>query len=408
MTLGNVYERLIHRATLSSGRGGCSSWKFLCSQPRQPYYQFQSKMDPVLSLVIHDILPTEILQMIFVEHAILEWKAPTIDGRVCRLWRQIILNTPRAWAYLTIRKYYAPSVGELRLWLHRSSTAPLHIDTREAGRDACQKLFDLFSGHHTRIASLRMQDGSQSFFEGRDFPCMQLLDVGDWYPIRWSSMPKLQSLRLCDNHLRMVPLSELPPLKMLALSRVKCTPPLRHSQSLTTLMLSHVILVDVILGPVTFPSLTYLSLFGVRGLKHHVNAPRLVTYHESRVPAGDSFNAPLPSLAEYGVYHPHASTADLATWHLSFPNIQRLAIRADERVILSIFTSLADQPHLLPALQTISAGNIHGVSYGIEDRVKGRMESLVLARNEARNGNVMLCCERIAPFQVPIFFEPCK
>src|SRR5258706_5272608 len=76
-------------------------------------------MDPPLSLVIHEILPTEILKIIFEEHAMLEWKAPTIDGRVCRLWRRIVLNTPRAWAYLTIRKYYAPSVGELRLWLHQ-------------------------------------------------------------------------------------------------------------------------------------------------------------------------------------------------------------------------------------------------------------------------------------------------
>ena len=364
-------------------------------------------MNPLLSLVIHEILPTEILEMIFVEHAILDWKAPTIDGRVCRIWRQIVLNTPRAWAHLEIRGYSMP-MGEVRLWLQRSSTAPLHIDTREAGRDGCQKLYNLFSDHHTRIVSLRMQYGSQTFFEGRDFPSMRLLDVAHWYPIRWGSMPNLHSLRLCDNHLRMVPLSELPPLEVLALSRVKCTSILRHSQSLTTLMLSHVCFVDAILGPVTFPSLTYLSLFGVRGLKPHVNAPSLVTYHESRVPAGESFNNSLPLLVEYGVYHPDASTSNLATWHLSFPNIQRLAIRADELVILSIFSSLADQPHLLPALQTISVGDIYGISYGIAESVKGRMESLVLARNEARDGNVVLCCERIAPFQVPIFFEPCK
>ena len=364
-------------------------------------------MDPVLSLVIHEILPTEVMEMIFVEHAILEWKAPKIDGRVCRLWRQIVLNTPRAWAHLEIHDDSMP-MGEVPLWLHRSSTAPLHIDTRKARRDTCNKLDNLFSDHHTRIASLRMQYGSQSFFEGREFPSMRLLDVAYWHPIRWGSMPNLYSLRLCDSHLRMVPLSELPPLEMLALSRVKCTSILRHSQSLTKLMLSHVCLLDAILGPVTFPSLIYLSLFDVRGLKPHVHAPRLVTLHESGVPAGESFNTSLPSLEEYGVYHPDAGTSDLATWHLYFPNIQRLAIRADEVVILSILSSLANQPQLLPALQTISAGDIYGISYGIADRVKMRMESLVLARNEARNGNVVLCCERIAPFRVPIFFEPCK
>ena len=55
----------------------------------------------------------------------------------------------------------------------------------------------------------------------------------------------------------------------------------RHSQSATQLILTDRFLADAISGPLTFLSLTYLSLFRVRGLKPHVNAPRLVTYHES-------------------------------------------------------------------------------------------------------------------------------
>jgi len=178
-----------------------------------------NQMDPVLSLVIHEILPTEILEMIFEEHAILEWEAPTNDGRVCRLWRQIVLNTPRAWAYLESRKNYAPSMDEVRLRLHRSNQAPLHIDFR-AKEHASQRLYELFNDHHTRIASMRMRYGSQTFFAKRDFPCMQLLDVGCWYPVRWGSMPKLQSLLLGTQQFRqlgMWPLSKPSPLKILSL-----------------------------------------------------------------------------------------------------------------------------------------------------------------------------------------------
>ncbi len=358
-------------------------------------------MDPPLSLVIHEILPTEILKIIFEEHAMLEWKAPAIDGRVCRLWRRIVLNTPRAWAHFEIRSNSVP-MDELRLRLQRSSTAPLHIDTREAGLNFCQKLYDLFSDHHTRIASLRTRYGSQSFFEGREFPCMLHLDVAHWYPIRWGSMPKLQSLRICDGEFRMVPLCELAPLQTLVLSGVQYTSVLRHTQSLTSLMLSNVFVVDAISGPLTFPCLTYLSLFGVRSLKPHVNAPRLVTYHEGYI--GESPDISLPSLVEYGVYHASASSLDPATWHLSFPSIQRLAIRAGEPVLLSFFTSLANQPHLLPALQTISAGNIHGSSYRIAEGTQEKLESLVLVRNEACDGDVKVCFETLAPFKIPLFF----
>ncbi len=365
-------------------------------------------MDPVLSPVIHEILPTEIMGVIFEEHAILEWEAPTIDGRVCRLWRQIILNAPRAWAHIEIPEGPMPSMGEVRLRLHRSGTAPLHIDTRAGRWSAYQELYELLSDHHTRIASLRTgygsQYGGQSFFE-EDFPCMRLLDLAHWYPMRWASMPKLQSLRIGDRRLRMVvPLSELAPLKMLVLSGVKCTSVLRHSQSLTKLMLSDVSLVEAISGPVIFPSLTYLSLFDVKGLKPHVNAPRLETYHEGGDIVGESFDISLPSLVEYAVCHTPTSSLDPARWHQSFPNIKRLAIRADEPVILSSITSLANRPHLFPALQTISVGNIDGRSYEIHEEVRGRIESMVLARNEAYNGDVMLYFESVAPFQVPIFF----
>ena len=358
-------------------------------------------MDPPLPLVIHEILPTEILKMIFEEHAILEWKAPSIDGRVCRLWRRIVLNTPRAWAYLNIRNHSVP-MDEVRLRLQQSSTAPLHIDTRGAGEN--QKLYDLFSYHDTRIASLRAWYGSQSFFEARDFPCMRLLDIGHWCPIQWGSMPKLQSLQLCNGRFGMVPLSELAPLKMLVFSDVRCTSVLRHSQSLTTLMLSSVVFVDAISGPLSFPSLTYLALYNVRGLKLHVNAPRLVTYHEGEVGA-ESFNISQLSLVEYGVHHASAGSLDPAVWHVSFPNIQRLAIRAKELVILSIFSSLADQPHLLPTLQTIGVGNIYGVSYRFAEWVQEKIESLVLVRNEACDGNVVVCFEtRASAFKIPLFF----
>ena len=365
-------------------------------------------MNPALPLIIQEVLPTEILEMIFEEHAILEWKAPSIDGRVCRLWRQIILNTPRVWAYFEIRDYSESSMREVRLRLHRSNPARLHIDIR-AKEGASQRLYNLFHDHHARIASLRMQYGSESFFEGRVFPCLRLLDVAHWYSIRWGSMPKLQSLRLGGIQLHVVPLSELAPLEMLTLCGIRCTSLTPHCQSLTKLMLNAVSLADATSGPLNFPSLTYLSLIGVRGLKPHVNAPRLVTYHEGRTLAGESFNVSLPSLVEYGVYHPDASDLDPTKLHLSFPNIRRLAIRADGPFLLSFFTSLSNQPHLLPALRTISVGGVRkrtGQMAG-GDLAEGdleKMQSLSLGRNEACNGNVVVYFERGAPFEIPIFF----
>ena len=50
---------------------------------------------------------------------------------------------------------------------------------------------------------------------------------------------------------------------------------------------------DATSGSVDFPSLTYLSLYHVSGLKPYINAPHLVTYHESRRSVRESFPAPV-------------------------------------------------------------------------------------------------------------------
>jgi hypothetical protein len=372
-------------------------------------------MDPAPRLVIHEVLPSELLGVIFEEHAKLDWKAPVIDGQVCRLWRQIVLNAPRAWAYLEICDDKQPRVGELRLWLHRSAATPLHIRVNTTfklnERISKQEFHDLLSGHHIRIASLRMRSVGSSFFERREFPYLQLLDIEDLrgtsFSDRWGPMPELWSLRLGVSYSFMVPLSDLDPLEVLILgytNKLTFTSLVRHYRSLTTLMLDDVSLRDTTSGPVAFPSLTYLSLYDVMGLKPSMDVPRLCTYHEGGVcTVRESFRTPLPSLVEYGVYDLSASNSDPAKWALSIPNILRLSIRASRPVLLSFLDTLAHQPHSLPMLRTISVANSYG-DILIPEEVQRIMEGLILVRSEACQMEVTLCCETGSPFQIPMFF----
>src|SRR5260221_14572863 len=136
------------------------------------------------SPVIHEVLPSEVLSTIFEEHAKLEWRAPAIDARVCRVWNQIVLKTPRAWAYLEISGYKPYSIAVLRSWLNLSVAAPLHIhispdidDSLERGHIYRRKFLDLLHEYYTRIASLRITWAHGSFFEGREFPRLHLLDL---------------------------------------------------------------------------------------------------------------------------------------------------------------------------------------------------------------------------------------
>jgi hypothetical protein len=360
-------------------------------------------MDPAPSPVIHDVLPSDILAVVFEEHATLDWKAPIVDELVCHLWRQIVRNTPRAWAYLEICHYYTLASEPLRSWLHLSGTAPLHIRVDENftldNYDSKLKLFDLLGDHHTRMASLRMGFGDYTFFIGREFPRLRHLDIEAWYPtppsstMLWGPMPQLLSLHSGPIDFSVVPWNELASLKMLTLWNTGYTVLQQHSKSLTTLMLEDVILTDIISGPVDFLSLTYLSLWDVTGLKPHVNSPCLITYHEGGETQNESFSAPVHSLAEYGVYGLEFSSTE---WNHYFPNLARLSVRADAPVLISIFDSLSNPSHSIPSLEIINAGLIN--SWDFTDGDLEIMDSKVPLLG------VAVIFETAEPFHIPIFF----
>ena len=368
---------------------------------------------PVPTSSINGILPVEVLVLIFEEHARLDWKAPAIDGQVCSLWRQIILNAPRAWAYLEIYANNRPSIVELRSWLRRSAAAPLHIrvssDFPFDEHMNTTTLYDLLCEHHARIASLRMGEGEHSFFAGKDFPSLRHLNIYKWsyqWPgapsHRWGRMPQLRSLRLGATNLAVTPLDGVSSLTMLILNDVNCASLPRHSPSLTTLMLSNVSLEGIVLGPLPFPSLTYLSLFNVTGLKPHMDAPHLTIYHEGGSVITGSFPTSLQSIVEYGLSYPGATVPNVASWHPAFINISRLSITAYSKILVGLLDSLASHPHVLPALRMIC---VRSMVYGPNEDDRRLMVESVRLRSEARQMDITLYFNIVEPFKIPLFFS---
>ncbi|KIM19976.1 hypothetical protein M408DRAFT_30769, partial [Serendipita vermifera MAFF 305830] len=49
-------------------------------------------------------LPIEILSIIFVHIARINWKSPFVLGRVCRYWRESVLQTPEAWSMVKLNR----------------------------------------------------------------------------------------------------------------------------------------------------------------------------------------------------------------------------------------------------------------------------------------------------------------
>ena len=126
---------------------------------------------------INEMLPTEILGLVFEQHTLLHWNAPVVDGLVCRLWRQIILHTPGAWSRISVRKVQTgPSVEALRLWLDPAQSSPLHIQFEHES----EELQRLVAQYHTSISYFLCSNENLQVFGDRSFPNLRCLHITSW------------------------------------------------------------------------------------------------------------------------------------------------------------------------------------------------------------------------------------
>ena len=355
---------------------------------------------------LNEALPGEVFGIIFEEHAKLEWKAPLIDGQVCRQWRRTILCSPRAWSHLRISHKFKSAPSKLYQWLDRSGSAPLYIQAIN-WTWGIEKVLDQ---HFKRIQSITLLRQHVSLLDYHWFPILQSLTIYSLntsiVTVRWSTscaMPALRFLRARYISMSALRSNVFPPLRDLALFKVyDCESIIRNSyHSLTSLMLGYTLLQDTS-ESLEFPSLRFLSFNRVHNIKHRMNVPALTTYHESEEMEEESFPMSLPSLIEYGVYRPNDnSPINVTKLHQCYPNISRLSTRDRPSNVRQFIHSLSSQPTALPMLQILAVEDVYrSTRYSGED--KESMRNDVSVRNMASSVKMELCFDGRA--RLPLYF----
>ena len=353
---------------------------------------------------INEVLPAEVFGVIFEEHAKLEWRAPVIDGLVCRQWRRIVLRSPRAWSHIEIGDDFRSAPSKLlQQWLGRSGTAPLHIRVSDLW-----DVKEILDQHHKRIESLTVcHDLAQSLLENRSFPILQSLTIygrGIAFHLNtWGAMPVLHSLRVSYISADVLSSKSFPAMRVLALSVVKEYDYIMQNSynSLTTLMLHHVH-APYSSGTMEFPSLSFLSLCSVTNLKHRMSVPALTTYHEGYMSEEESFSMPLLLLTEYGIYESLDSPFLNATrLHQSYPNLSRISLRARVSIVKPFLHSLSGQPTSLPMLRILAVEFPFDIE-GLSSEGEESMMNDVSVRNTATSVKMELCFD--GRLQSPLYF----
>lgn len=134
-------------------------------------------------------LTSDALSSIFEWCAELDWRSPVKIAAVCAHWRQTILSTPRAWAFVEFQSKM--SDDGVKMYLERSGERPLHI---------------YFPGPRSYILLLpilhRIQCLALDFIPGNAeevvFPAVQRLSAcrfGSWIPATYINIKRFPALR---------------------------------------------------------------------------------------------------------------------------------------------------------------------------------------------------------------------
>jgi len=114
-------------------------------------------------------LTFDALSVVFDWCADIEWDSAVRIAAVCRTWRSIVLDTPRAWSFADLSSEISDK--EIKMFFERSRERPLHVHLRGPW------LFDLTSVAH-RVQSLAL-DSISPYLKPRVFPNLQRLSISE-------------------------------------------------------------------------------------------------------------------------------------------------------------------------------------------------------------------------------------
>jgi F-box-like len=112
-------------------------------------------------------LPFDVLSMIFDWCSDIKWDSPAQIAAVCRTWRRVVLDTPRAWSFIDLASKMTDE--GITMFFERSRQRPLHVYLPEDRR------FDLSSVAH-RIHCISLDD-IRSLPQTLVFPNLRRLSI---------------------------------------------------------------------------------------------------------------------------------------------------------------------------------------------------------------------------------------
>lgn len=277
----------------------------LADDMQKDIYRKQARIAPIRRV------PMDVLSLVFIACSQGQWNAPQVIGAVCRLWRNVLFSTPRAWAYVRLDGL---GVTQRQRWMKRSGVVGVHALTNGwisspvvgADRIRCdllttlsvssdeQSWLGLLDGYFPQLKTLKL--ASQGAYTGPqplDRALYRNLLDRDFFP----SLKELHLIELSLSGAFLFKGKELPSLEELVFARPKGNAWIQIMEDAAPSLAS----VGLWLGPqnslkgddkppvICLPRLTHLTFIiegspfiGTSDFRFPVDisTPRLRSYHE--------------------------------------------------------------------------------------------------------------------------------
>ncbi|KIM29324.1 hypothetical protein M408DRAFT_23094 [Serendipita vermifera MAFF 305830] len=229
-------------------------------------------------------LPFEILSSIFTLCGEMYWKAPLSIAAVCRLWREVVQNTPRAWFSTKVTNQ--KNINLLGVYLERNNQRLLHVTLQ------LWSLIPELAPYAHVIQCIQVPDLPE-FMQGLCFSHLKSLRITSpdskirMAQVTIDQFPSLQHLEVSGSLIDRwnVPGVVLPPIGTLTMAhRMQSTPTLLHTLR-KTLFSFEIFFTSAIYTldsrPIRFPRLRCLKLHrytSMASMPCKIVAPELTTY----------------------------------------------------------------------------------------------------------------------------------
>ncbi|KAJ7659264.1 hypothetical protein DFH06DRAFT_438729 [Mycena polygramma] len=166
--------------------------------------------------------------------------SPTLLTQICQKWRRIALSTPSLWKAIGFSGYDARALAPIRIWLSRSSCAPLSITVweRPSGPDISEALTALLAHRtHWEQAAFHMRPSHLSTI-GSPMPLLRRLHLSLNIPsssiVTFSDTPMLRTvvLNFCAARSIIMPWDQLTSLTVTQILPREWEPILQQTKNL--------------------------------------------------------------------------------------------------------------------------------------------------------------------------------